>query len=233
MNKQAFLGRLDQLIEEGLKLANEFPSLKEVDPIDQKMNTYIKTHVWRLGCSNLLRNYFGVEHQFYKNFNKSFGRWHRIEDGIKQPIEYCREDICRGYAVLVHIKKEIKLGFVSDAQHLYESNLFSNILEQAFELVEKNYLVGATVYSRLIIENFINDLCRTKKIDLEEKDKLPQKLTKLREKEAIDLPQERMIQASYDIGTFAVHGKEEFKNYTKERVKELLEDIRNRILIIK
>jgi len=123
---------------------------------------------------------------------------------------------------------------ISDAKHLYESDLFSNLLEQAFELAQKDYLVAAAVYCRLIIENFINDLCRIKGIEIEEKDKsISIKLTKLREKNIFDLPTERLIQARYDVGTYAVHGLDEFKKYTKEDIIDVLESTRNKILTIK
>jgi hypothetical protein len=122
---------------------------------------------------------------------------------------------------------------VADAKHLYEADLFSDLLDQAFELTEKGYLVGAAVYGRLIVENFINDLCRIKEVKLEDNDKLPQKLTKLRKKEVIDLPLERTIQAAYDVGTYAVHGEAEFNKYTKEQIFDRLNNIRDNILTIK
>ena len=58
-------------------------------------------------------------------------------------------------------------------------------------------------------------------------------LVKLRKKEVFDLPTERMIQSKYDIGTYAVHGKEEFQNYTKEDIIDLLKTTRDKILTIK
>ncbi|MBW2966367.1 hypothetical protein KY342_04655, partial [Candidatus Woesearchaeota archaeon] len=134
---------------------------------------------------------------------------------------------------LLYIKNEFQLGLISDAKHLYEADLFSNLLDQAFELVEKGYLVGSAVYCRLIIENFVNDLCRIKNIELDEKDKIPQKLVKLRKKDVFDLPTERLIQGKYDIGSYAVHGKEEFKKYTKEYILDLLQTTRDKILTIK
>ena len=102
-----------------------------------------------------------------------------------------------------------------------------------FELVEKEYLVGASVYCRLIIENFINDLCRIKEIKLEDNTKLPQKLIELRKMGIIDLPTERLIQAKYYVGTYAVHGKEEFNKYSKKDILDLLNTTRDKVLTIK
>ena len=161
-------------------------------------------------------------------------KWRRVfPNKIEQPISYPREEIAKAYAVLMYIKREFELGLVADAQHLYEADLFSNLLEQAFELAEKNYLVGAAVYCRLIVENFINDLCRVKQIQIEENDRLPQKLVKLRKIGVIDLPLERVIQATYDVGTYAVHGEIEFNKYNKEQILDILKNTRDKILIIK
>lgn len=234
MDKLNFLERLDELIGEGQKLANNSLPVAEIDPLDQDMDFYVKCHRWCLSSMNLLRTQFGVNHVFYTNFKKAIGRWQKIiSKDIKQPIDYCRQNLTKAYAVLLYVRREFKLGLVADAKHLYEAELFSNILEQGFELAEKGYLVAAAVYCRLIIENFINDLCRVKGVKLEENDKLPQKLTKLRKKDVIDLPTERSIQAAYDIGTYAVHGKDEFKKYnTKEKIIDLLENTRDKILTI-
>ena len=234
MDKLKFLERLNQLIEEGKNLTNKSLQVKEMEPLDIDVPHYVNCHAWWLSCLNFLRSNFGVEHHFYTNFKKSNMKWAVvISKDIKQPIRYPKEELARAYAVLIYIKKEFELGLVADAQHLYEANLFSNLLEQAFELVEKDYLVGGAVHCRLIVENFINDLCRVKSIVIEESDKLPQKLTKLRKQGVIDLPLERVIQATYDVGTYAVHGESEFNKYTKDQILDILKTARDKILIIK
>lgn len=234
MNKTEFLERIDKLTKEGMELAKESPYMINYYPLELDLNLYIRCHAWHLSCLNLLRAQFGMEHYFYKNYRLSCKPWVlNLENGAQQYVEYPKEILAKAFATLIYIRKEFENGLVDDAKHLYEAALFSNLLEQAFELVEKGYLVGSAVYGRLVIENFINDLCRLKEVELENKDKLPQKLTKLRKKNAIDLPLERTIQAAYDIGTYAVHGENEFNKYTKEQILYLLNNIRDKILVIK
>jgi len=181
-----------------------------------------------------MRSFFGADHHFYTNFKNADGQWKNVvAKDVRQPVRYPRKDMVKAYAVLLYIKKEFELGLVADTKHLYEADLFSNLLDQAFELAEKGYLVGSAGYCRLIIENFINDLCRVKKVELDEKDNLPRKLTKLRKKGVFDLPVERLIQGKYDIGTYAVHGKEEFNRYSKEEIIDLLQTVRDKILTIR
>lgn len=234
MDKKQFLDRLNSLGEEGRILANKSLPVNDYDPLDIDIIHYAKCHSWWLSCLNLLRSFFGVEHYFYTNFKRAKTGWQKhVSNDVIQPVEYPQEDMVKAYAVLRYIKNEFELGLVTDAKHLYEADLFSDVLEQAFELAEKNYLVGAAVYCRLIIENFIDDMCRIKGVELEDKEKISSKLVKLRKKEVFDLPTERMIQSRYDIGSFAVHGNEEFKKYTKEDIIDLLQITRDKILTIK
>ena len=234
MEKEKFLQRLNQLIEEGRVLTNESPTVKKYKPLEKDYNWYAKCHKWDLSCKNILRAQFGIEHHFYKNFSLFCkNTWElNLGNGVKQPIEYPKETLAKAYAVLIYVKEEFELGLVADAKHLYEADLFSNLLEQAYELAENGYTVASAVHGRLIIENFINDLCRIKEVELEEKNKLPQKLVKLRKKGVINLPLERTIQAHYDIGTFAVHGLEDFNKYNGEKIIDFLDTIRDNILTI-
>ena len=215
-------------------MTNESLAVKKYKPLEQNTILHVKCHKWDLSCKNLLRNQFGTEHHFYKNFYNSIdSKWELpLKNGGKQCIEYPKETLAKAYAVLTYVKEEFELGLVADAKHLYEADLFSNLLEQAYELAENGYTVASAVHGRLIIENFINDLCRIKEVELEEKNKLPQKLVKLRKKDVINLPLERTIQAQYDIGTFAVHGLEDFNKYNGEKIKNFLNTIRDNILTI-
>lgn len=229
-----FLQRLNQLIEEGVTLVNKSPSVKKYKPLEQNYNLYAKCIKWDLSCRNLLRIQFGNEHVFYKNFRYSSAETWKLNlgNGATQPIEFPKEILTKAYAVLIYVKEEFELGLVADAKHLYQADLFSDLLEQAYELVERGYTVASAVYGRLIIENFINDLCRIKEVELEEIENLSNKLVKLRKKDVINLPLERTIQAHYDIGTFAVHGLKDFNEYNEKKIIDFLDTIRDNILTI-
>lgn len=234
MDETKFFERIDNLIATGRELTNSSVPIREYNPLQLNVAHYAECHQWNLSCRNLILSQFGTEHSFFNNFMIATEMWQiPLEGDAIQPLEYPQEVMAKAHSVLLHIKEEVELGLVADAKHLYEADLFSNLIEQAYELADKDYLVGAAVHGRLVIENYINDLCRIKKVELEDKDKLPQKLTKLRKKQVIDLPLERKIQASYDVGTYAVHGREEFNKYSKEQVIDILNNIRDNILIIK
>lgn len=212
------------------------PPFGYINPKRQEPELIINYTKWSLSCLNLIRNAFGENHKFYAIFREaSTGYCAMIPVGetkqiAKQPIFYCLEDVAKSYAILINIKEEIELGLVSDAKRLYESNLFSNLLEQAFELLKKGYKPAAAIYGRIVIENTVRGLCDSNNI--QQKDKVSEMLIELRKMDVIDLPLERVIQAKYDIGSMAAHGNPDFSKYSEGDVKEMLEFVRDKILII-
>jgi hypothetical protein len=176
MDRNQFLERLNSLIEEGLELSNKSLPVRDYEPLYYDIPHFVKCHAWWLSCLNLIQSFFGEEHHFYTNFKNASGKWKKvISKDVAQGISYPEEDMAAAYAVLSYIKNEFELGLVADAKHLYEADLFSNLLDQAFEL----------------------------------------------------------IQGKYDVGTYAVHGKDEFNKYSKEDILDLLQTIRDKILTIR
>lgn len=238
LSKDSIKTRLDELIKGGKELLEIMPPVDRVEPMRQDTDLIIKYRTWVLSCLNLIRNSFGPKHYFFDHFKKAITKGWVVtqpvgkteKHTVKQPIFYCSENVAKAYAVLLYIKKEIELGLVSDVRHLYESNLFSNLLEQAFELLKKGYKPASAIYGRLVIENAIRGLCDLNNI--QQKDKVSEMLVELRKLGIIDLPQERVIQAKYGIGSMAAHGDQEFSRYSDEDIKEMLEFIRDKILII-
>ncbi|MCK4405985.1 MAG: DUF4145 domain-containing protein [Hadesarchaea archaeon] len=236
INDKFIKTRLDSLIEEGNNLLMEIPPVDIIEPLHQKQDNIVKFDKWKLSCLNFLLNVFGPNHYFLEKFKESTKHGWKVSipisehQKIEQPIYYSREQVSKCYAVLLFIKEQVDLGLVSDAQHLYDAELFSNLIEQAFELLRNDYKHAAAIYGRLVMENAIRDLCRLNKI---QKEKLSEMLIELRRIGIIDLPKERIVQANYDIGSLAAHGKEEFNRYTNNDIEEMLVFIRDKIITLK
>ncbi len=237
MIKREFIRkRLGDLIIETKKLLNEIPPFRRIDGANQDVICITLFNKWKLSCSNFLRSSFGENHYFLEEFKDAISHsWQETIDlrghKLGRSLLYSREQVAEGYATLLFIKEQIDLDLVSDAQHLYEAGLFSNLIEQAFELLKNDYKNAAAIYGRIVIENTIKDLCRMNKIEIQNK-KMPVLLTELRKMNVIDLPKEREIQAKYDIGSLAAHGKDEFNKYNKRNIEKLLEFIRDEIITI-
>lgn len=235
LSKDTIVSRLDRLIDEGKELLEIIPPVRAIDPSKQNPELIIKHLKWRMSCMNFIRNSFGEKHYFFNQFDKaSKGGWEQYEvldeHKISKPYLYCLEDLAESFAVLTSIKENIDLGLISDVKHLYESNLFSNLVNQGLELLTKGYRAAAAIYGRISIENAIRGLCDSN--DIQQREKVSDMLVELRRIQIIDLPLERTIQAKYDIGTMAAHGREEFAKYSDKEIQEMLEFVRDKILII-
>ena len=234
-SKDSILSRLDKLIDEGKELLRVMPPVRMINPLAQRSELIIRYSKWRISCLNFIRNSFGEKHYFFQQFEKAIkGGWNltHVVDGkeISQPIVYSLEDVSEAFAVLTSIKENIELGLISDVKHLYESNLFSNLVEQGLELLKNGYRVAAAIYSRISIENAIRGLCDLNNI--QQSNKVSDMLVELRKIQIIDVPLERTIQAKYDIGTMAAHGRQGFDKYSDKDIQEILEFVRDKILII-
>jgi len=236
VKKEFIKKRLEDLIKETEGLLKTIPSLIEIDATKQDKEHIIFFDKWKLSCLNFLRASFGSNHYFYKNFKSCIDEaaWAEFatigKHKVNRPYYYSREQIAKGYATLLFIKEQIELNLVPDAKHFYEAALFSNLIEQGFELLKNGYRHAAAIYGRLVIENTIRDLCRLNNI--KDKEKLSGMLVELRKLDVIDLPIARVIQSKYDIGSLAVHGKKKFNKYSDRDIEEMLEFIRDKIITI-
>jgi hypothetical protein len=234
LSKDSIISRLNKLTDEGKELLKIIPPAAKIAPEYQDSALIFKYRKWRLSCLNFIRNSFGEKHYFFKQFNDASGylksttvlaERHKVSLGLA----YCLEYVAESLAVLISITESVNSGMISDVKHLYESNLFSNLVEQGLELLRNGYRVAAAIYSRISIENAIRGLCDLNNI---QQRNVSDMLVELRKIQIIDLPLERTIQAKYDIGTMAAHGRQDFDKYSDKDIQEMLEFVRDKILII-
>ena len=102
---------------------------------------------------------------------------------------------------------------------------------QLREIAKRGYkAIGLDLSSQMV--NYLKKKAKEEKIKI---DAIKGNMIKfkLRKKGVFDLPVERLIQGKYDVGSYAVHGKEEFNKYSKEEMIDLLQTVREKILTIK
>ena len=238
MSKTTF-DRIQKLIKEGCALEKVCPSVDELQDHELDLSLDAKYTEWATSTTNFLRFSFGLNHFFVERFSKIANlkyTYKYIESngsGFEKEIYCYKEKMSRLCGVLMSIKKEAELGFIEDATFLHKKESLSDILEDAFVLLEQDYNLASAIYGRIILENSIKELCRLKEIPMDKNEKFSSMLNKLRQKTIIDLPQERSYQAQYDIGSFAVHGKEEFNKKTKKDIMNMLNFIRDNVLQLK
>lgn len=123
----------------------------------------------------------------------------------------------------------IKDGFIDDLFYKQELILFNDLLEQGKEFLNKNQLLPAAIYGRIVLETTIKEYAR--KNDIIE-DSFEKTIQKLKKENHITLPFEQALRANYSIGTSAAHYKEDFKKMTKDEISFFITFIQDRVLTL-
>jgi len=120
------------------------------------------------------------------------------------------------------IKDDINKGFLFGYEFSFISNLCNDILTNAQNLNNEGYKVAAAIYVRIAIETTLKKVAEKNGINIEQKASIIK--TELYKKQIIDQSQMNLIQSWLDIGNFAAHGKDEFKNYDKKQIDKIIGD---------
>ncbi len=232
--------RINELISEGhdLLVLCPSPENKGYTPrIDILLEA--KCTEWISSSLNFLRYFFGYDHLFTKMFSgyatKQYMFTERDSGGssFQTEVIYYKEKMAKLVGILRSVKREVELGYIEDSIFLHKKESLSNILGDGFTLLKHGYKEAAAIYGRIVLETTVKELCKLKEIEVEKNEKFPSVLVKLRKKGTIDLPLERSLQAQYDIGSLAAHGKKEFDEKTPQDILFMLTFIRDSVLQLK
>ena len=98
--------------------------------------------------------------------------------------------------------------------------MFESELEQAQELLKKDYKVAAAVVAGVVLETALRDLCQDNNIDIGNLNKMNQDLAKA---EIYNKLQQKRITALADIRNNAAHEKPD--EFSSDDVKGMIRDI--------
>lgn len=208
------LEELANLIQQGEEIHNSL-RLKSEWKLDRDIER------WEGAALNLLKVRFGKKSDFFIQF-KSY----TSQEGF---CDSYRESVRRNLGVLDYIHDALGKGLIEDLFYKKEIILFSNLLEQAFEFLDKGFKFAAGIYGRIVLETTIKEFA--KKNDILE-NKFDQTIIKLRTEKIIQKPFENSLRANYEIGSWAAHGNSEFQDLSEKEVKEFLVFVRDKVLIL-
>jgi len=208
------LEEFDSLIKDGEKLEE---SLKYGD--DWKY--YREIEKWEGSTLNLLKVRFGNNSDYFTKFKQC-----TLGEGFYSNSYEC---IQRSLGVLDYIRDALRKGLVEDLFYKKEIIIFSDLLEQAFEFLDKGFKLAAGIYGRIILETTIKEFAKKNNVF---ENKFDQIIIKLRQNNIIQKPFENSLRANYEIGSWAAHGNIEFQELSNKEIKEFLVFIRNKVLIL-
>jgi hypothetical protein len=166
---------------------------------------------WRIKVRNLIANACGKESEHYKGFIES-------EKHINLDTSYKR--LLRLKAVFHAAKEDYLGGNLVSVKSLVQAELFNDELEQAKELLDKNYFVAAAVIAGVVLETGVRELCKKNNIVIGKLNKMNDNLAKDGIYNSLI---QKQITALTGIRNSAAHGKiDEFSiDHVKNMIKEI------------
>lgn len=184
--------------------------------------TYVSSEsfgTFRSGSLSFLRSTFGIDHPFYKEFDK------KVKTNDKSETE-------AGRGILLAAKQEIDGGWLFTVKGLVSAEIFSDFLEMAQHLLQESYKDPAAVMTGSVLEEHLRQLCNREGIPVE-----VEKCGRLSPKKAdllnADLASagiynkldQKSVTSWLDLRNKAAHGN--YTEYTKEQVELMYQGVNN------
>jgi hypothetical protein len=174
---------------------------------------------FRSASLSFLKNVFGIEHPFYKEFDS-------------HTIRATPYDVEEGRGILKAAKQEIDGGWMFTVKELISAEIFSDFLEMSEYLLEEGYKDPAAVISGGVLEGHLRQLCNKNNIATEtikdgkpiskKADLLNSELSTANVYNKLDL---KSITSWLDLRNKAAHGK--YAEYSKEQVEIMYQGVTN------
>lgn len=217
MNEEIIINKFSELIRDGTSIVEK--SFRGVN------HRQIKN--FQISAKNLIRIRFGINSVYYNDFMNTY----KIKPNTSKydpETEFYKRLTQIQTGVLEAILDALKNGLTDDLFYQKELLIFSDLIDQAFEFLEKGINLAAGIYGRVVLELTIKEFA--KKHDIDSDLKFDQIIIKLRQNSFIHQNFETTLRANYLIGTWAAHGDEKFNKLGKNEIKEFLVFIRDKVL---
>lgn len=210
---QKIISRLDELIERGHKIEKT----KKTPPsnfigFDSTVDSQ-DANQWYASAKSILSKAFGSSSEHYQLFDSCFNK------GVTF------SPLIIGIGILKAAKEDYELGYVQDIRNLVIAELFSDLLEQASELLEAGYYGPAAVLAGAVFEDNLRKLCSIHSVELSDKPKLDYMNAQLAKVNVYNKLTQKRITAIADIRNSAAHGK--WSEFTVEDVVDMIKWITN------
>ncbi len=205
---EKILHRLQQLIDRGFEIKNT----KQSPPsnfigFDATVDSEAANQ-WHASAKSILGKAFGIGSEHYALFETCF------ENGVTYSPFVC------GIGILKAAKEDLEHGYIQDIRNLVAAEMFTDLLDQASELLDASYIGPAAVVAGAVLEDNLRKLCAGCSIELPDKPKLDYMNSQLAKENVYNKLSQKRITAIADIRNSAAHGK--WDDFTKKDVEEMI-----------
>ncbi len=192
---EKILQRLQQLIDRGLEITNT----KKSPPsnfigFDATVDSEAANQ-WHASAKSILGKAFGRYSEHYSLFEACF------EKGVTY------SPFVRGIGILKAAQEDFEHGYIQDVKNLVAAEMFSDLLDQASELLDAGYIGPAAVVAGAVLEDNLRKLCVGQSIELSDKPKLDYMNSQLAKEKVYNRLTQKRLTAIADIRNSAAHGK--------------------------
>jgi hypothetical protein len=209
---------LKKRVDELINLAGQVLKTKHFNEIHNPVSNE-DFNEFRSASLSFLRNTFGNDHTFYKEFNEN----------AKRANESCTKE---GLGILKAAKQEIDGGWIFSVKGLISAEIFSDFLEMSEYLLTEGYKDPAAVMTGSVLEEHLRFLCNQNNISIvidKEGNQIAKKADLLNSELAAANVYNKLDQKSVtswlDLRNNAAHGK--YDKYTKEQVVLMIQGVAN------
>jgi hypothetical protein len=174
---------------------------------------------FRSSSLSFLRNTFGIEHPFYKEFDKT-------------AVEASPYDTEEGRGILKAVKQEIEGGWLFTVKGLVSAEIFSDFLEMSEYLLKEGYKDPSAVMVGSVLEEHLRQLCIKHEIAIEtikDEKPVPKKAdllnSDLSKADIYNKLDQKSVTSWLDLRNKAAHGK--YSEYSKEQVEIMYQGVIN------
>lgn len=207
--QQKFLERLDHLEDLGKKVVASARHGQHVARVYDDQLAY----EWLAGGQSLLERIFGFDSTNARLFAEPFQKLNTTSG----------RDLGRALGVLRSARSEVEGGYLFNTRVLIEAEVFSDFLEQAEHLLERNYYQAAAVLAGGVLEDAIRKLCERNDIAIPEKATIDPLNVELAKKGIYSTLEQKRVTALADIRNKAAHAK--WDEFSQGDVEGMLRDV--------
>jgi len=223
MEDRQIIDKLSSLIREGNELKKKVYGLGSVS-FSSNTSYYQECVKWKGACINLLKLRFGANSEYLRNFQEEINKVLNYKGG-----KFYKENVAQATGVIEYVFDALISGLTEDLFYKREVIVFGDLLDQAFEFLEKRLRLAAAIYGRIVIETTVKEFAKKEGIEEKSFDRV---IIELKKKGVIQKPFETSLRSNYQLGSLAVHGDKNFQNYSNEEIREYLSFIRDRVLTL-
>jgi len=198
--REKFIKRINELLEKAKKV-------KEIRGLWVDIAAFYE---WKSNAENLIISIAGDESIYYQNFVSTVKTYHP-------------NHVNAGIGILRALREDLEKGFLTSVKDLVISEVFTNFLDMAKDLLDNGYKDPAALLIGAVLEDGLRKIADKNKIPIKQDDDISSLNTRLADKGIYNRTVQKQIQVWKDIRNNAAHGK--FNEYDSDQVRSMLEGV--------